>query len=130
GFGVGVGFAFQSGGGGGISLTVFCPCTIGADSKTASTPIKNAGPKSFFSTPDIIFDTFEPCIIPPVAGCTSYLSYRFCDGMIHDSLVPRYLHGVAHQVQLRSLLLITCTRSSRIHRRRRSSQSLVDKELD
>jgi hypothetical protein len=27
----------------------------------------------------------------------SFLSYRFYDGMIHDSLVPRCLSGVAHQ---------------------------------
>jgi hypothetical protein len=39
-----------------MSFTV-CACTVGMDRKMASTPIRIAGHKSFFSTPEIIFDT-------------------------------------------------------------------------
>jgi hypothetical protein len=62
GAGVGVGFAFHAGGGGGMSLRRFCACTTraGKDRKTASTPIRNAGRQSLFSTPNIISDTLEP----------------------------------------------------------------------
>jgi hypothetical protein len=35
--------------------------------------------------------------MPPYAGLHVRLSYRFSDGMIHDSLVPRYMCGVAHR---------------------------------
>src|SRR6185369_2873013 len=71
GFGVGVGFGFQTGGGGGKSLTD-CACTAGADRKMASTPIRNAGHKSFFSTPRIIFDTLRVCLMPPrLLACMS-----------------------------------------------------------
>lgn len=38
--------------------------------------------------------------MPPMLACMSTLSYRFFDGMIHDSLVPRNMRGVAHQVKL------------------------------
>jgi hypothetical protein len=33
--------------------------------------------------------------MPPIAGLHVFLSYRFSDGMIHGSLVPRYMRGVA-----------------------------------
>jgi len=35
--------------------------------------------------------------MPPYAGLHVFLSYRFSDGMIHDSLVPCYASGVAHR---------------------------------
>src|SRR5215213_5867646 len=131
GFGVGVGLALQSGGGGGMSLTV-CPCVVGVDRKMASTPIRNAGHKSFFSTPRIIFDTLRAVSCRQSAGLHVFLSYRFSDGMIHDSLVSRKMRGVAHDVKLRAATLVigTGTRSTRIHCRRWRRESLVDEQLD
>src|SRR5215510_3987588 len=96
----------------------------------ASTPIKNAGHKIFSLTPNFIFDTLESVSCRQTAGLHVYLSYRFPDGMIHDSLVPRSVRGVAHLMQLRAAQLITRTGSARIHRRRWRSKSLVDKQLD
>jgi len=102
GFGVGVGFAFQGAGGGGKSLTPW-PWAIGVDRKRASTPIRNAGPKNFFSTPRIIFDTLRVCLMPPGCWPACFLSYRFSDGMIHDSLVPRNIRGVAREREPRAV---------------------------
>src|ERR1044072_7180289 len=94
GFGVGVGFAFQSGGGGGRS---FVPCAraAGTDRKMASPPRRNTG-HNLFSAPEFIIDTLESLIMPPMCWLTCSLSYRFSDGMIHDSLVRRQRRGVAH----------------------------------
>ena len=39
---------------------------------------------------------------PNELACMSILSYRFRDGMIHDSLVPRYVRGVALAIDPRS----------------------------
>jgi hypothetical protein len=36
--------------------------------------------------------------MPPVAGLQAFLSYRFFDGMIHDSLVSRCVRGVAPEM--------------------------------
>src|SRR6185369_5374202 len=62
------------------------------------------------------------------------LSYRAIlpigDGMIHDSLVPTLVRGVAPWDASPQSWLITGTRGTRIHRRRRSGQALVDKQLD
>src|SRR5262249_40019707 len=103
---------------------------VGTDRKMASTPIKNAGHKIFSLTPNFIFDTLESVSCRQTAGLHVYLSYRFPDGMIHDSLVPRSVRGVAHLMQLRAAQLITRTGSARIHRRRWRSESLVYKQLD
>src|SRR6185503_6012053 len=87
GLGVGVGFAFQTGGGGGRSF-VLCARAVGTDRKMASTPIRNTG-HNLFSAPKIIIDTLESLNHAANAGLHVSLSYRFYDGMIHDSLVPR-----------------------------------------
>jgi len=50
--------------------------------------------------------------------------------MIHDSLVPVLVCGVALVSNSTEFQLITGTRSSRVHRWRRSGQALVDKQLD
>src|SRR5215510_4270015 len=97
GFGVGVGFGFQSGGGGGKSLTVFCASAVGADRKMASTPIRSAGHTSFFSTPRIIFDTIRACFMLPICRPAWFLSYRFCDGVIHRLLRCRATCAELHE---------------------------------
>src|SRR6185369_1122679 len=86
----------------------------------------------YFLNPDFHLRHPRVCIMPPAAGLHVFLSYRFPDGMIHDSLVPCYVRGVAHLMQLHASQLITRTgtRSTRIHRRRWRSESLVDKQLD
>src|ERR1043165_8404779 len=102
GFGVGVGLGLQGGGGGGMFLIPpCCPNTVGTDRKMASTPIRNAGHKCFFSTPNLILDTLES-VSCRRCWLRVFLSYRFPDGMIHDSLVPRQVRGVAHLMQLRA----------------------------
>src|SRR5688572_13802032 len=88
GVGVGVGFGRQGGGGGGKSFTL-CPSTAGTDRKRASTPIRNAGRKSYVSSRKIIFAPSSLSHAAKFAGRHFSLSYRFSDGMIHDALVPR-----------------------------------------
>src|ERR687891_106285 len=45
-------------------------------------------------------------------------------------LVPRHIRGVAPPAKLHAPRLVTGTPGTRIHRRRRRSQSLIYKELD
>jgi hypothetical protein len=54
----------------------------------ASTPIRNTG-HNLFSAPKIIIDTLESLNHAAMCWPACSLSYRFSDGMIHDSLVPR-----------------------------------------
>src|ERR1043165_7298127 len=59
--------------------------------------------KVFSQPPESSSTPFEPVSCRQFAGLHVVLSYRFFDGMIHDSLVPCDKHGVAHLVKLRAV---------------------------